>query len=283
MIRKLIAYGILPVVACCVVSFSYLPSTSCKELLQNSFASVEKIKTLKFTLKITERIKGKISNNESHIKLSRHPLKVYIYLGGPEVLWLEGKNNGNALVNPDGFPYMNLNLDPYGSIMRENQHHTIYEVGYDYLSDIIKNSISFAGEKFDDYFKCSGTIPFDGHECYLVTAEYPFFKYGEYTVQKGEDLISIAHKLKVSDYMLQEINSAKVSDYRDVKANQKILVPNMYGNKMILYIDKDLLVPRVIKVYDDKGLFEAYEYHDLLVNPNIADEEFTKDCKGYGF
>ena len=83
--------------------------------------------------------------------------------------------------------------------------------------------------------------------------------------------------------MLLEINSDNVNNYRDVKAGQKIKVPNVYGNKLILYIDKELFIPRVIKVYDEKGLFESYEYHDLEVNSKIPDEEFMKEYKGYGF
>ena len=265
-----------------ICSFHY-PGISCKEILQSTIASVEKIKTLKFHLKCNERFNGKLMSIESQIKLNTSPRKVYIYLKGPELLWIEGKNNGDALVNPDGFPYINLNLDPMGNIMRENQHHTLHEAGFDYFAGIIKSSITLAGEKFDDYFKYGGMLTWDSHECYLVTAEYPEFKYNDYTVQKGESLVTIAKKLMVSEYMLMEINSDKVNNYHDVKAGQKIKVPNVYGNKMILYIDKELLIPRVIKVYDEKGLFESYEYHDLEVNIKIPDEEFTKEYKGYGF
>lgn len=262
---------------------SVTTSLNCKEILQNTIASVEKIQTLKFHLKCNERFNGKLIPIESQIKMNASPKKVYVYLKGPEVLWLEGKNNGDAYVNPDGFPFMNLNLDPMGSIMRENQHHTVLEVGFDYFADIIKSTISMAGEKFGDYYKCGGILTWSGYECYLITAEYPYFNYVDYTVQKGETLVTIARKLKVSDYMLLEINSDKVNNYHDVKANQKIKVPNVYAKKMILYIDKELLLPRVIKVYDEKGLFESYEYHDLQVNIKIPDEEFTKNYKGYGF
>ena len=246
-------------------------------------ASVEKIQTLRFHLKCYERFKEKLIFTESKVKLNTSPRKVYIYLKGPELLWIEGKNNGNALVNPHGFPYMNLSLDPMGALMRTNQHHTIQEIGFNYFADLIKSSIDFAGEKFDDYFKCGGLLTWDERECYLITAEYPAFKYLDYTVQKGETLVLIARKLKLSEYMLLEINSDKVNNYHDVKANQKIKVPNVYGNKMILYIDKELLIPRVMKVYDDKGLFESYEYHDLQLNPKIDEEEFSKECKAYGF
>lgn len=280
---KKIIVGLFLIVSC-LLPTAYSPSLpSCKEILQNTIASVAKIQTLKFHLKVNERFKGKIISTESQIKINISPRKVYIYLNGPELLWLEGKNNDNALINPGGFPYMNLNLDPMGSIMREKQHHTIYEAGFDYFADIIKNSINMAEDELDTYFKCTGLLTVDEHECYFVTAEYPDFKYVDYTVQQGETLVTIAHKLKVSDYMLLELNSDKVSNYRDVKPNQKIKVPNMYGSKMILYIDKDLLVPRVIKVYDEKGLFESYEYHNLEINPKLSEEEFTKDYKGYKF
>jgi len=281
--RKKMTLGLL-LIASCLLPTAYSPTPpSCKEILQNTIASVEKIRTIKFHLKVNERFKGKIISSESQIKINDSPRKVYIYLKGPEVLWLEGKNNGNALVNPGGFPYMNLNLDPFGSLMREKQHHTIHEAGFDYFADIIKNSISMAGNEFDNYFKCTGIITFDEHECYFITAEYSDFKYVDYTVQTDETLVTIGKKLKVCDYMLLELNSDKVSNFHDVKPNQVIKVPNVYGSKMVLYIDKELLVPRVIKVYDEKGLFESYEYHDLQLNPKISEEEFTKDYKEYGF
>lgn len=256
---------------------------SCKEILQGMIASAEKIQSLKFHLKCSERIKGKLVFTESQVKLNVSPRKIYIYLKGPELLWLEGKNNGSALVNPYGFPYMNLNLDPMGILMRTNQHHTIHEIGFTYFAGLIKEAIVFAGEKFDEYFKYGGILMWEGHECYLITAEYPDFKYLDYTVQKGENLVSIARKLRLSEYMLLELNADKINNYQDVKPNQKIKVHNVYAAKMILYIDKEFLVPRVMKVYDEKGLFESYEYHDLQMNPKIAEEEFTKEYKGYGF
>lgn len=267
-----------------IVRYSF-PSqvTSCREVLEKTLASIEKIQTLKFHLKCTERVNGKLINTESQVKLNCSPRKIYIYLKGPELLWIEGENNGNALVNPDGFPFINLNLDPMGVLMRENQHHTIHEIGFEYFAEIIKHTIVSVKDKFDNYFKWNGIITWNGVDCYWITADYPDFKYIDYTVKKGESLVSIAKKLKVSDYMLLEVNSDKVRNYRDVKEGQKIKVPNAYGKKMELYIDKNQMLPRVIKVYDEKGLFEAYEYHNLQVNPKITHEEFSREYKGYGF
>lgn len=204
-------------------------------------------------------------------------------LKGPEVLWVEGKNNGNALVNPNGFPYINLNLDPMGSILRENQHHTINEIGFDYYASIVRSSIKFAGPKFDVYFKLNGEITWNKRACYSVTADYPEFKYVDYTVKKGEDLIKIARTLCVSEFMVQEANNDKVSDYYDVSEGQVIKVPILYGKKTELLIDKQYMLPINTKVYDGKGLFESYEYDILLVDPPLKDEEFTKGYKDYHF
>ena len=37
------------------------------------------------------------------------------------------------------------------------------------------------------------------------------------------------------------------------------------------------------KIIDINGFVAEYEYHDLQINVPIADEEFTKKYKEYGF
>ncbi len=48
-------------------------------------------------------------------------------------------------------------------------------------------------------------------------------------------------------------------------------------------IDKELMLPISEKIYDDKGLFETYEFNNLQVNTPIAAEEFTENYKDYHF
>jgi outer membrane lipoprotein-sorting protein len=78
-------------------------------------------------------------------------------------------------------------------------------------------------------------------------------------------------------------NNPKLGSYNDVKAGDIIKVPNAYAKLTLLLIDKEYLLPVNNKIFDDKGLYETYEYHDLMVNPPIAPEEFTKTYKGYHF
>jgi hypothetical protein len=43
------------------------------------------------------------------------------------------------------------------------------------------------------------------------------------------------------------------------------------------------MLPLSMKVNDDKGLFEEYNYYFLQVNPKFEEGEFTKTYKDYGF
>ena len=263
-------------------SISHSEEINARTLIEELFETIENTKTLKYNLKLAERIDGKMINTESSVKLQTKPRKLYLYLKGPELLWVQGQNNGNALVNPGAFPYFNLNLSPYGSLMRKNQHHTINEMGYEYFSSVLKSTVRNAGDKFEKYFVYMGEEKWNNRECYKIVISYPEFAFENYTVQKGEDLISIARKLFVSEYMILE-NNPTIKDYYDVKPGVQIKVPNAYAKLTILLIDKQYMLPINNKIFDQKGLFESYEYHNLIPNSKIADEEFTRYYKDYNF
>lgn len=257
------------------------PPTS-REIIDQMIKSIDNVKTLKYKLGISERIKGKLTNASSLIKYQKSPRKLHLYLNGPELLWLEGKNNGNALVSPGSFPYFDLNLDPYGAILRKNQHHTLHEIGYDYLSDLIQSFILRADGNFEQTFLYIGEDKFENSTCYKIIIKYSDFAFSSYKVKKGENIVSIARKLKVSEYMILENNPAH-EGYYAVKAGDVLSVPNAYAKMTVLLIDKELMLPVNTKMYDDKGLFESYEYRDLKVNIVIPDVEFSKNFKEYHF
>ncbi len=252
------------------------------ELVKNIFSSIDNLKTLRYSLQCNERIKGRMQHTESKVKLQIEPRKLYLYIKGIEVLWCEGTNNGNALVNPGSFPYINLNLDPFGSLMRKDQHHTIYEMGYQYLEDILKDGLRRVDNKIDKNFIYLGEEKYNGRACYKLSISFPDFAWGPYTVKKGETMITIARKLHVSEYMVLE-NNPKISWYNDVKEGDVIQVPNAYAKLTLLLIDKEYMLPVNNKVFDDKGLFETYEYSDMQVNKPIDPKEFTKNYQGYNF
>lgn len=151
------------------------PSANSHEILNNVFNAIANIKTLRYHLVLGERINGKIHYTESHVKLQIHPRKIYLSLKGREVLWIQGENNEDGLVNPDAFPYVNLNLDPYGTLLRKNQHHTIHDVGVAYIADIIKNAMLKVGNNFDKHFAIIGEEVYNGSHCYKLSISFPDF------------------------------------------------------------------------------------------------------------
>ncbi|MBX3164437.1 MAG: DUF1571 domain-containing protein [Bacteroidetes bacterium] len=245
--------------------------------------SVKEIKTLKYNLKIIERGKKGLNYYESAVKFNRNPRLIYLYTKGIEVLWRQGENKGNALVKTNFFPYFNLNLDPMGNLMRQDQHHTLNDMGYDYFASIIQHVKDKVGERFNDVFDLEGKEQINGRPCYKINIQCKDFTYVDYTVQDNESITSIARKFYVAEYMIVEKNP-KFKDYFDIlKKGQVIKIPNWYAKTVTVFIDRVYFVPVSFKVIDDKGLFEEYNYHSLQVNPTFDPAEFTRTYKDYGF
>ncbi len=264
------------------VFYKTSPTPTCKEIVLKMISAIRNVEGLKYNLKITERTEGKFNYFSSSVKLNRNPRKLYLSTNGIEVLWMQGTRKGDALVKPNSFPYINLNLDPMGSLMREGQHHTINEMGFDYFGNIIAHTVLKAGDRFNDYFKLEGEEILNGRQCYKFSITNSDFKFIDYTVNKYETLITIARKFHVGEYMILE-NNKNVDGYRDVKPGQIIKIPTAYAKYVLIYVDKQTFLPTGSRIYDQVGLYEQYDYSNLILNPKFEEAEFTEDYKGYGF
>ena len=257
---------------------------SCREIINHMLDSIKNIGTQACSVKATERIGKHILIAESYIKLNISPRKIYFHspVKGAELLWVEGTNKGNALVHTRSIPLMNFDLDPYGSIVRKDQHHTIFELGSTFIGITIANTILNAPKDFDKHFTYAGILTWNNKECYQIIVSYPDYKYIEYTTQKGETVTSIAKKLNTSDYKIRYKNNLS-SYFGSIKEGKKLTIPIPYSNKAIMLIDKKTFIPISITVYDEEGLYEAYEFTQMRINPTFKSDEFLKSFKGYGF
>ncbi len=254
-----------------------------KEVITKMLRSIHDAERFKYNLKITERGKKGMNHYESAVKLNRSPRKIYLYIKGIELLWVSGWNNNKAYVKPNSFPFFNLSLDPLGSLMRQDQHHNLNDMGFDYFGSIVAYMAKKVGNNFDNYFKLQEPERYNNRPCYKIIIDNKDFGYETYTVGENESITSIARKLHISEYMILEVNP-KLNDYFDIlKVGQKLKVPNAYAKDVTLYIDQLYFLPIGVKVLDDKGLYEQYDYFFLQVNPKIEDAEFTKTFKGYKF
>jgi outer membrane lipoprotein-sorting protein len=270
----------------CLLMAHEIAAQNSQEIASKLFSQCKQINTLKYTMKKIERIKGEMISQQSTVKLNNHPLKVYLFQEAPksglEVLYVEGTNNNQALINTNGFPWISINLDPYGGTMRSNQHHTLLNSGYDHVIGILEFLFTKYQSEIQSMIKIDGSVVWDKHNCWAVTLTNPHFKYIPYTVQQGETILTIASKYRLSEDMILDKNP-KISSYGSVKAGEVIIIPSDYSNKMVLYIDKVRNIPLFMKVYDDKGLYEQYEYYNVSVNCIFKADEFTRDFKDYNF
>lgn len=259
-------------------------TSPCREILNNMLDSIRNIKTQQYDLKSTERVDGHLLFAESRIKINEEPKKIYFKSveKGIEVLWVENENKGNAIVHSKSVPFMNMDLDPYGAIMRRNQHHTIFDLGFPYIGQTIATTMIKSSKDFDKHFSYAGMITWNKKECFQLLISYPDYKWIEHITKPGETVSSIARLYNTSDFKIRYKNDLS-SYFGAIKEGKRILVPIPYSNRAILFIDKKNCLPVNLKVYDEEGLFEAYEFYNVRINKPFAANEFSKNFKEYDF
>lgn len=261
---------------------------STKDIVEKMLVSDKNIKSYQYTQKAWERMSdGKLLYSEVKTKIWVSPYKFYCYnvtpTPGIEVLYNSALNPAEAIVKPNGFPWVNLSLDPNGTLMRKDQHHALYDAGFDFALKVLKNGYERSKQYgFEKIFTQLKDTLWNGNWCYVVQITSPDYKYIDYTVQAKENLIEIAKKKFVNEYALLMLNPS-VSDLHDLDSGQRIKIPNAYAKKTIVYIDKKSFLPIVQIMYDDKGVYEKYEYLSLKINPAFTEKEFTTEYEGYGF
>lgn len=259
------------------------------DLLRRMLAAANQTTAATYRLVKTERIGGKPVVEESTVKLLNKPLKVYIKNirpnAGREILYVTGANGGKALINPAAFPYVNVSLDPLGARIRQGQHHTLHDVGFRRVTDVIARQMREQAAELTKLLRLEPTAAtFDNRPCWVVKMDDPRFKLVPHTSKGGENLDQLGQRLGVSEFMIGEKLAGFDGDYqRALPAGQVIQVPTTYARRTTVLIDKASLLPVSIAIYDDKGLFEQYDYHDLNSAAVFRDNEFTPEFKGYGF
>lgn len=254
------------------------------DILHRMFDSIKKVKTVKFTVKALERTESGYLSAISEIKLQTSPRKLYFL--NPEkkieILYNQGQLNNKCLVKPNVFPYFTLTLDPTGNLIRKNQHYTIHELGFDFISTTIALALSKEKNNISNSLSYIGKVDKNGLKCYMLVYENKNFSYIDYKIEKKESIGLIAARLNVNDYMLRAKNNM-YNDYGYVKSGTVLKVPNFYCRKGIFYIDEKTYLPISISIYDDKGLFESYDFYIHELNKPIPEAEFNKDYKDYHF
>lgn len=251
-------------------------------------AAIKNMNQSTFDLQSKERFGSSYTTKKLQFRVQESPRKVYMkdLDTGVEMLYVPGWNNNKAYINPNGFPWVNVSLNIYDSKVVAENHHTVKDAGLGFVNVLLsgfENTVKSAGKSLEDLYIYKGEVMFNGRPCHRIYMIPPSgFNYVSYTTDRDQNLVQLSRRIVASDYLIKEKNS-KVSYGRKIKKGTTLNVPSAYASKVIVYIDKETYMPVVQMLYDERGLFEKYEYTNINTRPNFSSSEFTTDCDKYGF
>ena len=258
-------------------SNNILPVEESQLIFSRLTEKINSIQTMEFTLTNQERIDGKMLKGIQKVTMNTLPFQCHITMiepgKGEELIYAGAKYKNQAIYEPSGFPYFQIELDPYGSLMRKNNHHTIFDLGFKKMMTILDYHM-----KSSVYQMKVTEMEMDKKEIYKIEIDFTNFKYYNLKVDRAETVSDVAKRLYVSDYMLSVMNN--VSFYDNLKLGSTIIVPNAYAKKIELYIDRSNGLPFAQVVYDDHGLYEKYEFSDLKINIPIPEKRYDAEMLG---
>lgn len=243
-------------------------------VMSEMIIATKSVKTAKFALENTERIDKTLLTGKQKVTINSNPFSCYVQLIAPkkgaELLYVSGQNDGDAIYEPNGMPYVQMKLDPKGYLLRQNNHHTIFELGFSYMSSVLDYYFKESPGSFSIVEKTT----FDGKPGTVLKIEFDNYAFHDYTVKANESAETIANRLFLSKYKIIEINRA-VSGFEIIKPGTVIKLPSHYAKKIEIFIDDRTRLPLRQRIFDEKGLFEQYLYTEVEINPYLPQGFFS--------
>jgi len=261
-------------------------SQTADEILDKTFENIESANTLRLVIISRERFYDKYKLDKGFYKISKKTILYYykqlIPNSGAEVL-VNSEVYPMAWVNANEWMIPTLKLSPFGEQLRDTRHHNLYHAGFDYFKKILcllKDKYSI---NWDKVVSLDINAKLKGYDCYKLEITNPYYKIINFKIQHSTTPQELALKLNICDFSIVELNPSIKNIFNKLTPGQVIKIPNDYAQKITIYIDKNLMLPRKIEVYDLKGLWEEYFFELIEVNSIFCKEEFYKNYKEYGF
>ena len=250
------------------------PHPDARELVEQSISAMGRIKTLKGRLVTWERYFNSSTGDYGDVdfNLRESPKEVRILAHKPEgdagtrIFYKEGSNKNQASVRKPMalIDTLGISLDPEGKKLINQSHHSILTLGFKLTHNVLKKALKDHGEKFKDYVTYMGMGKRWGRNCHEIELNFKDWAWTTYTMEKTETLLDLERRINLSAYLIAEKNNLLV--YETVKAGKVLKVPNAFAKTTTLYIDAQNLLPIGQIMYDENGVFEKYEYKNLVVN-----------------
>jgi hypothetical protein len=242
---------------------------------------------MEYQIRTTERVDGYLKTSQKFIRLQNDPFRIYVKGISPneglELLYNESVTGKDAVINPNGFPWFTLWLDPLGSRVRSGHHHSIFHAGYRYFTDIIQALLQQHKHQLEQVFSLTDPMTHEGHQCFKVSYNSPNYHIKKYTAKGGESVSSLADQLKLSSYKILALNKELHSFGQTLSSGQTINIPSHYAQKIFIYVKKENYLPITIEVFDEKGKFQSYTFSNIKLNPKFSEQTFSLNNPTYNF
>ncbi len=253
------------------------------KIIHQLFDSVKNMRSVQYKVTAVERGLNEFHTVHSEVKLQCKPRKVYLVNPAKklEILYNSQTDADKALVKSPTLAFVSIKLDPTGNIMRKNQHYSIHELGFDFIIKALALIISKDPEGLAN-FTLHGKCIKNNRSCYLLEYNNNQFRYINYTVGNKETVSLIAGKLIVNEHIIRYKNNL-INDFSYLKSGSILKVPNLFLKRAVVYIDEKTMLPISISIFDEKEMFETYDFTEIEVNKNFTEMDFNRKNKDYHF
>ncbi len=245
------------------------------ELIQATIAKARAVKSAAFMIENTERYDGELRTGSQEVRYQQQPFQLSMTFISPDpgsTITYDATVNADKMVyDPEGFPYMKMELDPMGSLARNNNQHTIYEIGFDHIGRLIE----LIYENRDQVSLLTTGTSAGVHRVQISSKRRGI---GAYVVSKGESTRSVSQKLQVSEYKLVELNEG-IKEYGPIKEGMTIKVPEYYALETIIDIDRVTYLPVKLHLSDELGLLSAYTFSEVSLDIEVMHSKLKKKNK----
>lgn len=244
-------------------------------------------KTLTYRFAKRERMRdGKVIEEQARVKL-RAPNTVYIAAVKPrvgqEVIYAPARDRRRLVAHPGTFPDVTVRLDIHGGLATKGQHHPVSHSGFEYTLRTIERAVKRAkaapaGERLE--YRGAGVV--HGRKVEIIALHTGTRPPRKAMARDDESLFAFAEREGADPYLVL-MHNPEIDALDDELEEREYVVPAYYGKSTELKLDVEhgLLLEQT--VWDEAGVYEHYEFFDLVVDPPLTDADFDPENPAYDF
>ena len=244
-----------------------------EDIVAKADAAMKAVKTCSYDFYSKERFKGgKVISSYIQFKIQESPVKkTYANSIEPQKAQLVYIPSVQSKVKvKKGFT---LNLELTNGLLMKEQHQTIDRAGFGRIRKVLMTSIDARkGQDLDKFAKITGSVNYDGKDCYRIEINDPDYKIILHTVTPTQTSVwKLRDQLAIPKYKIKELNGLSKDE---LTPGQKIKIPSSYAKKTIIYLDKKTYLPLYQRMEDAEGMYETYEMKNLKIGVSLTDADF---------